>query len=180
MATAKDFMFMGKEVIMSDFVPEGNVFVSGDKLFMDQGKVGELAKACKDMASTATSATAVLENYQKAVTQMSTTGTYYVTSDNTTWTDIGATSGWTHKWNTPPSTGDTTTYKIQLNEPTLGTPPKGKCVLCGEEHESTMLSMFTDSYCDQCKAAIEKVREELFIEREDVYIHDINQLLEEQ
>lgn len=178
MATSKDeFMFMGKEVVMSEFVPEGNVFMMGEQLIMNQNKIDELTKMYKDMSSAATTTGTILEDYQKAVTQMSTTGTYYVSTDDTDWTNIG------YSYNTPPSMGHTTSptkFKITLNEPAIQTPPKGKCVLCNEEHESTMLSMFTDSYCDQCKAAIEKVREELFNEREDVYIHDINQLLEEQ
>ena len=187
MGIAKDqsLTFLGLNVYTDNHIPEGGMYIAGDRMSMSEEKLDDLKD---EMAGIHTSTQSAMGDYYKLLDEAQADGKWgSLTSASTYYVQTSGTydQEWQKEWNNW-NTGQHSTspriavpvLNITLNEPVIN--PTAKCVLCQEVHESTMLGIFTDSYCEQCLAAIEKVRGELFTEREDVYIHDINQLLEEQ
>jgi hypothetical protein len=166
-----EFRFMGKEVVVSENVPNGEMFVVEDKFIMQKEQLEELKKEFEKMSTSATTATLGLDEFQKAINDAASTmsqhnwsttsGTYTISTDGTT-----AGSG---TWD---GNGTAWVTNVKYDESPMQV---FNCELCDEE----LKEPFVARTCELCHAAIMKVRMELFTDREAVYIDDINQLLEE-
>ena len=191
--------FMGKEVVTSEHIPEGTVFLfDKDKIAACTADIEKLSNEIMKMGNTITT-DHTLQNFQEAIAKQTaemTTEDYYAAWDShNAWANptvggkLGTTSTTTSPntgtWNVPGGGSGTWHITDQSTKDALyhgGTPAQyplvaRRCALCDSETEN--MSLLGDVHCDLCIAAIAKVREDLFTDQEAVYIHDINKLMEE-